>query len=42
MEALRGHTGTPVADLALDVVGHRFDQPGLGDDLTLLLARRLP
>jgi PAS domain S-box-containing protein len=40
VEALRGHSGTPIAQLALDVIGDRFDQPGLGDDLTLLLARR--
>ena len=40
VEALRGHSGTPIGQLALDVIGDRFDQPGLGDDLTLLLARR--
>ena len=40
IDALRGHSGAPVSQLAVDVVGHRFDQPGLGDDLTLLLARR--
>jgi PAS domain S-box-containing protein len=42
VDALRGHSRTPIAQLALDVVGDRFDQPGLGDDLTLLLARRTP
>jgi PAS domain S-box-containing protein len=41
VEALRGHSGKPVNELARDVVGDRFDQPGLGDDLTLLLARRI-
>jgi PAS domain S-box-containing protein len=41
VEALRGHAGTPLDDLAKDVIGNRFDQPGLGDDLTLLLARRI-
>jgi PAS domain S-box-containing protein len=40
VEALRGHYGTPIARLAVEVIGDRFDQPGLGDDLTLLLARR--
>jgi PAS domain S-box-containing protein len=41
VEALRGHARTAVGDLARNVVGDRFDQPGLGDDLTLLLARRI-
>ncbi|HEX4788885.1 MAG TPA: PP2C family protein-serine/threonine phosphatase, partial [Actinospica sp.] len=41
VEALRGHAATPVGELARVVVGKRFDQPGLGDDLTLLLARRI-
>lgn len=41
VDALRGRAAVPVGELARDVVGDRFDQPGLGDDLTLLLARRV-
>ena len=41
VEALRGHTDVAVDELARDIVGNHFDQPSLGDDVTLLLARRV-
>lgn len=40
VEALRGHTSTPLRELAKKVIGQPQDQPGLADDSTLLLARR--
>ena len=39
IEALRGHRGVPVADLARQIIEHHFDHTALGDDVTLLLAR---